>query len=240
MPARPDHDYYALLGVEATADAEALRRAWRRLAARWHPDRAGVGATAVFQQLSAAYAVLSDPLARAAYDRRRRRVGAGCAGTGPPGGSNAAAAPAAASASKTASPPPSRVRPAVPAAMLSRLCTPLWLLLTSGAARLDDDGSATVTLVLRPEEAAQGGMVCIPMRVDVWCPTCAAPPPTHRTASSCARCGGRRKVEELFSAWLAVPPGVAEGEMLTPSAELPGTVDSVRFRVELFKRRPGN
>src|SRR3954471_9293709 len=71
MPVRPSDDYYALLGVEANADDDALRRAWRQLAARWHPDRAGAAATATFQQLSAAYTVLSDPAARAAYDRRR-------------------------------------------------------------------------------------------------------------------------------------------------------------------------
>src|SRR4051812_30080374 len=68
-------DYYALLEVQAGADGEALRLAWRRLAARWHPDRAGTAATARFQQLSAAYTVLSDPIARAAYDRRRGKVG---------------------------------------------------------------------------------------------------------------------------------------------------------------------
>jgi molecular chaperone DnaJ len=226
VPTRPERDYYALLGVQATADAEELRRAWRGLASRWHPDRAGIAATWVFQQLSAAYAVLSDPLARAAYDGRRRA--AGRAGTGSPG---AAAPPGAASSARP-------VRAPTPGVMLSRLSKPLWLLLPSGAARLDDDGSAFVTLVLRPDEAAQGGMVCIPMRIDVWCPACAAPPPPRPPASSsCPRCGGSRKVEELVSAWLAVPPGVAEGEVLTPSADLPRTVDPVRFRVELFKGR---
>src|SRR5205814_4572120 len=68
----PFADYYALLGVHAGVDDEELRSAWRRLAARWHPDRAGLGATEKFQQLSAAYTVLSDPLTRMAYDRRRR------------------------------------------------------------------------------------------------------------------------------------------------------------------------
>src|SRR5215218_5241066 len=70
----PPHveDYYALLGVHTNADEEELRKAWRQLAAQWHPDRAGHAATVRFQQLSAAYTVLSDPVARAAYDRRRR------------------------------------------------------------------------------------------------------------------------------------------------------------------------
>ena len=65
MPAAVD-DYYALLGVDADADDEELRVAWRTLAALWHPDRAGAEATARFQRISHAYDVLSDPLARMA------------------------------------------------------------------------------------------------------------------------------------------------------------------------------
>ena len=67
----PWDDYYALLGVDEDASGAALRHAWRRLAQRWHPDHAGPDTTAIFQKLAAAYAVLSDPIARAAYDRRR-------------------------------------------------------------------------------------------------------------------------------------------------------------------------
>ncbi len=66
-------------------------------------------------------------------------------------------------------------------------------------------------------------------RVHVWCPACANAQP-HVT---CARCGGRRTVEELYSAWLAIPPGVAAGEVFTPSAELPGMIEPVRFRIAL-------
>lgn len=68
----PDEDdHYELLGVAVEVDAGQLRRAWRQLALRWHPDRAGPGATARFQKLLAAYTVLSDPALRAEYDRRR-------------------------------------------------------------------------------------------------------------------------------------------------------------------------
>jgi curved DNA-binding protein len=63
-------DYYALLGVGRDADAAAIRRAYRELAKRHHPDRAADGASPDdrFQEISEAYAVLGDPLRRAGYD----------------------------------------------------------------------------------------------------------------------------------------------------------------------------
>jgi molecular chaperone DnaJ len=217
MPSPVADDYYALLGVHAGADDEELRRAWRQLALRWHPDHAGDGATATFQQLSAAYAVLSNPIARAAYDRRRR-----------------AAEPAGPSAPRSAaakSPPPQTARPPAPAVMLSRICGPLASLLPSGAARLEEPGF--ITLVLRDDEAAQGGMATISMQVDLWCPDCAA----QGRAAGCELCGGKRTVRELFSAWLTVPPGVTSGEVLVPSVELPGMVEPVRFRVRVLGKK---
>jgi molecular chaperone DnaJ len=219
MPAPLPPDYYALLGVPSNTNTEDLRTAWRRLAARWHPDRAGASATATFQQLSAAYTVLSDPIARAAYDRRRRT-----------------ATPAAATATAPRS-PPTASRKAAPAVMLSRLCKHLSNLTRHGVAEIEDDGS--ITLVLREGEAAQGGMIAIPMNVDLWCPDCSPhgrSSPT-RPAAACKRCGGTRTVPELYSAWLAVPPGTTTGQMLTPSAELPGMVQPVRFRVRLAQAK---
>jgi len=216
MPSLPIDDYYELLGVDVGADDAALRQAWRRLAAQWHPDRAGVAATGRFQQIAAAYEVLSDPLARAAYDRRSGR------------GARSRASSAASAASSAAAP----VRPArrsAPAVMLSRLCGPIDLLFISGAVRLDEPGY--ITLALRPEEAAQGGMITISMYVDLWCPACGGG--RTRPAAGCRRCAGAGTVEELFSAWLAVPPGVGAGEVLVPSAELPGMVERVRFRVRV-------
>jgi DnaJ-class molecular chaperone len=206
-------DFYAVLGVAAGVDAAELRRAWRRLAVRYHPDRAGAAATAAFQRLSAAYEVLSDPLKRAMYDRRRNAMPA------------AAQAAAATSATPRDSAPP---RPVTPGVMLTRLSGPINSLLACGVVHFDEPGF--VTLMLHQHEAAQGGMASISMRVDLRCPTCAA-----QQSKTCARCGGSRVVDELFSAWLAVPPGIADGEVLAPSVELPGMLEPVRFRVQLLQ-----
>jgi len=64
-------DYYAVLGVAPQADAVAIKSAYRSLAKQWHPDRNGEhNATAKFQQIQAAYDVLSDASKRGAYDVR--------------------------------------------------------------------------------------------------------------------------------------------------------------------------
>ncbi len=63
-------DYYELLGVTRTAAADEIKKAFRRLAMQFHPDRNQEdGAEARFKQISEAYEVLSDPEKRAAYDR---------------------------------------------------------------------------------------------------------------------------------------------------------------------------
>lgn len=65
-----DADHYALLGIARDAGADEIRRAYRRLAAKWHPDRnSGPEAQERFKRISEAYDVLSDSAKRAAYDR---------------------------------------------------------------------------------------------------------------------------------------------------------------------------
>jgi DnaJ-class molecular chaperone len=183
-------DHYAMLGIDARAGDAEVRRAWRRLAVRWHPDRAGATATATFQRIAAAYRVLSDPAARESYDRLR-------------------------------APSPRREAPAV---MIPRLSGPLNALLACGVARRAADG--LIELHVSDREAAHGGMAAIPMRVPVRCPDC-----EPGRSSACARCGGTALLDELYSAWLAVPPDVADGTVLEPSAQLPGVLRPIYFRV---------
>jgi molecular chaperone DnaJ len=77
-------DYYEVLGVDRSADAETVKRAYRKLALQHHPDRNGGSAEAEikFKELTEAYEVLRDSDKRAAYDRFGHAGVKGGAGAG--------------------------------------------------------------------------------------------------------------------------------------------------------------
>ena len=68
MPTK--RDYYQVLGIDRNATDENIKKAFRKLAFQYHPDRNhGDGAEEKFKEISEAYEALSDPNKRAAYDR---------------------------------------------------------------------------------------------------------------------------------------------------------------------------
>ncbi len=63
-------DYYEILGISRTADQEEIKRAYRRLARKYHPDvNREPGAEETFKEVSRANEVLSDPEVRARFDQ---------------------------------------------------------------------------------------------------------------------------------------------------------------------------
>jgi len=77
-------DFYGVLGLSRGATADDIRKAFRSLAGKWHPDRnSDELAVARFQALTQAYAVLGDPRRRAKYDAATPLKGEPSAATKP-------------------------------------------------------------------------------------------------------------------------------------------------------------
>ena len=74
-------DYYHILGVEKTASEDDIKKAFRKLAQKYHPDKKG-GDEKKFKEVSEAYAVLSDKNRRAKYDVGGAYTGSANAGQG--------------------------------------------------------------------------------------------------------------------------------------------------------------
>lgn len=77
-------DYYEVLGVNRDATAEEIKKAYRKLAVRYHPDKnpGDPKSEELFKEVSEAYEILSDPQKRTQYDRFGHRAAGGPTGGG--------------------------------------------------------------------------------------------------------------------------------------------------------------
>ncbi|HEY0705817.1 MAG TPA: DnaJ domain-containing protein [Polyangia bacterium] len=202
-------DLYARLGVERTAALPELRRAFRVLALRHHPDRAGVASTEVFQSIAEAYATLCDPVARARYDERLAAM------SPQPVGAPVSSGPASPIQGGEFEGPGGRIgwrrqrsRPEPAAALpIARLSGTLEALLASGIARRLADG--VVELCLLAHEVAEGGLAAIDAAVRVACPTCAGI--AEAGVLWCRRCEFAGTVIDQVTFTVVVPQAARDG-----------------------------
>lgn len=67
-------DYYKIMGVSSSANDAKIKKAYREMSMKWHPDRnPGIDVTAIMQDINEAYAILKDTAKRSRYDEEYLR-----------------------------------------------------------------------------------------------------------------------------------------------------------------------
>jgi molecular chaperone DnaJ len=201
-------DHYAVLGVGRSADLQELRRAYRALALRHHPDVAGNAATELFQRIVEAYRVLSDGPERQRYDQLLRAAERGLA-----------------TAARRAR---SRADADAPSEIIVRLSGALEQLVARGIARRVD---GTVELFLTADEAARGGVVALDAVVPVACPTCSGL--AARGHVWCRRCEFEGTVLDEVTVWIPIPPLARDGVSFAVAADPLGVAPPLRVRLRV-------
>ena len=183
-------DYYKILEVDEKTDSAAIKKAYHRLARRYHPDVSGKAGEEKFKEINEAYEVLSDPDRRAEYDRMRRGY--------------------AESQSRGQGQGFRRVThdwPPEDAGGFGSFFEDLF----SGRVNRPQAEPRNVpeeTVRLTLEQVAQGTTVNLTVNDVRECVVC------HGRDSGCPRCGGLGQVSEPRSYDVAVPVGVEDGDVL--------------------------
>lgn len=190
-------DYYAVIGVSASATTDEIKKQYRRLAKQYHPDTNPWDAAAAerFKEISEAYQVLGDAEKRKQYDEMRRlgafdpftrgpRGGARPGGTGPRAGGPAGAQP--------------RMEDFDIGGLggLGDLFGSIFGGRQQRSSAPEKGQSVETTLEVPFRVAAFGGKVPITLEVNEECATCGGSGAAKGAKlQACAECGGRGEIQ---------------------------------------------
>lgn len=232
-------DLYAVLRVARSATLVELRHAYRTMALAHHPDRAGAASAATFAGIADAYRVLSNPVARAAYDASlvEEAVWSARAREHAPGGVQSGGVSWTVATSGQSQTIGTNVwksaRPVMIPDLLSRVSGRLDELTASRIASLGDDG--VIDLHLNTREAASGGTVAIEMPMQVVCSSCGGV--ARPRGVWCRICQHDGQVTEEVTVCIRVPAYTNPGSVLPLS--VPRALDGPRsVRVFVHGLRP--
>jgi molecular chaperone DnaJ len=218
-------DYYLVLGVPRREKPQAIREAYRQLAKRYHPDRAGPEGNTAFREIVEAYEVLRDEERRAFHDRGLRRA-EGRLDVAPD--TIVQDVPAEPLAPDPMSIPHRfrRVHPS-PEELLDRV---LHNLLTARATKGERLQALNAEVVLSAGEAARGGLVRLGVPVFRSCPRCGGT--GGNWLSRCATCDDRGVIEAETPVGVRIPPRVGDGTVLEVPLDAAG-VHNLYVRLHL-------
>lgn len=196
-------DPYDVLGVGRNASEAEIKKAYRRLARKHHPDvnPSDASAASRFQEIAAAYDVLRDPARRQRYDRT------GELGDEPPpppeqpfGGVSGAGAPGGRSGNFRWS------------GDFSDLFSEIFSGSQGFAANIEEDEDSAAPLTISFRDAVLGGTVTFRARLPRRCTTCGGTGRSGRNV--CPSCHGARVLIEDEKLSVRIPAGVATGSKI--------------------------
>jgi hypothetical protein len=196
-------DYYLVLGISREESPHGIRKAFRDLVRRHHPDHAGPGGTPMFRDVVEAYRALSDP-------RRRRKYDAEIGSRIPV---HSLSRPSARWDRAVFDPrelfadPPS-IRPAAEDLLDRILRNFLW----SEAPKSEHLEPLLCDVALSSDEARRGGVLPLRIPIRVVCPDCHGA--GHVFGFACRRCDATGDAWAEIEVPLEIPPGVRSGSVL--------------------------
>jgi molecular chaperone DnaJ len=222
-------DYYQTLGVSETATTDEIKKAFRRLAKQYHPDRNPNNPQAAdrFKEINEAHDVLSDPEKRKKYDQLRRYgafAGAGSGRGGGFGGGSAGPSPGDADFD---------ISDLGSFGGLGDLFSSIFGRRGTGP-RTEEEEEVETTVAIPFRVAALGGKVPVVLTLPDVCPTChgsgGAP---GATFSTCPECKGRGTISFGQGGFAVTRPcPVCRGRGKVPSQRCPTCQGSGEVRAE--------
>jgi molecular chaperone DnaJ len=189
-------DLYVVLGVPPTESSTGIRQAFRDLALRYHPDRAGTQGAPRFRDIVEAYRTLSDPSRRESYDRALPH---------------------------SAPPAPARPEPLARLSLFDDFTVTrppaedvfeqlFRGFLSPTVRKSDSDDRLDLELVLSSDEAARGGVIALGLPIFYPCRSCHGAGST--VGLTCAACNGRGMSPEEEYVDIPIPRGIRDGQTL--------------------------